>query len=117
MRILSDDRIIVRRAGRGFVMYGTPWHGEAELSKPDSAPLRGVFFLVHSVCSVLVPLTAPEATARLLACGLPPFYDREGLEFTVGVLAELAAEVPCQELRLVPDPTVVRFIQGWVGTP
>ncbi len=116
-RILSDDRIIVRRAGRGFVMYGTPWHGEAELSEPGSAPLRGVFFLAHDVRNVLVPLTVPEATARLLACGFPPFYDRDGMSFTLGFLGEVAAEVPCQELRFVPDATVVRCVQAWVGAP
>ena len=114
-RILGDDRIIVRRAGRGFLMYGTPWHGEAELSEPGSAPLAGVFFLAPDVRNVLVPLTVPEATARLLACGFPPFYDRDGMSFTLGFLGEVAAAVPCQELRFSPDERVVEFVRAWVG--
>jgi hypothetical protein len=116
-RILSDDRIIVRRCGADLVMYGTPWHGEADLSEPGSAPLRGVFFLAHDLRNIVVPLKVPEATARFVASGFPPFYDREGLDFTVRFFGELAAEVPCQELRFVPDATVVRCVQAWVGTP
>src|SRR6058998_1308695 len=35
--VLSDDRIILRKIDGTLWMYGTPWHGEAELSSPDRA--------------------------------------------------------------------------------
>jgi signal peptidase I len=110
-RILSDDRIIVRRRGGRLVMYGTPWHGEAELSEPDSTPLTEVFFLAHGGTNDLVPLGRAEAAARLVACGFPPFYDRRGLDFTVGFFGELVGEVPCRELRFAPDRRVIEFIR------
>jgi hypothetical protein len=114
--ILSDDRIIVRRVGDQFVMFGTPWHGEAALAEPASAPLAGLFFLEHGPTSTLMPLGGAEAATGLLACGFPPFFDRAGLDFTLGFLSELATSVPCHRLGFVPGPGVVDLLQGWSGS-
>jgi hypothetical protein len=111
--VLSDDRIILRRVGSGFTMYGTPWHGEAALAEPASAPLAGVFFLEHGDANALLPLRGAAAAARLFACGFPPFHDRDGLDFTLTFFAELAAKVPCHELRFAPDRQVVELVQSW----
>jgi hypothetical protein len=113
-KVLSDDRIILRRVGDRFKVYGTPWHGEAALAEPSSAPLAGIFFLEHGTASALLALRGAAAATRLFACGFPPFHDRDGLDFTLSFFAELAAEVPCHELRFAPDAQVVEFVQSWV---
>jgi hypothetical protein len=46
--IVSDDRVIVRHVDGEWRMYGTPWHGEAELSSPVSAPLGAIHLLVQA---------------------------------------------------------------------
>ncbi len=112
-RILSDDRIIVRRVGGRLTMYGTPWHGEAALAEPASAPLAGVFFLEHGAANALMPLRGAAAATRLFACGFPPFHDRDGLGFTLAFFAELATGVPCHELRFTPDREAVEFVRSW----
>jgi hypothetical protein len=112
-KVLSDDRIILRRVGGSFTMHGTPWHGEAALAEPASAPLAGVFFLEHGAANDLLPLRGAAAATRLFACSFPPFHDREGLDFTLAFFAGLAAEVPCHELRFAPDRQVVELVQSW----
>jgi hypothetical protein len=114
-RILSDDRIIVRKVGDELRMFGTPWHGEAELADPGSAPLTGVFFLEHGEANALVPVKGAAAVARFLSCGFPPFWDRAGVEFTLAFFAQVVSEVPCHELRFVPDGRVVGFVEGWAA--
>jgi len=114
--ILSDDRIILRRQGERFVMFGTPWHGEAALAEPASAPLAGLFFLDHRPTHTLLPIGGGEATAWLLACGFPPFFDRDGLDFTLGFFGEVAARVPCHRLGFAPDSGIVDLLQGWSGS-
>jgi hypothetical protein len=94
-------------------MHGTPWHGEAALAEPASAPLESVFFLEHGAANNLLPLRGAAATTRLFACGFPPFHDRDGLDFTLTFFAELAAAVPCHELRFAPDRRVVEFVESW----
>ena len=110
--VLSDDRVILRRVGDSFTMYGTPWHGEAALAEPASAPLASVFFLEHSAANTLMPLRGAAAATRLFTCGFPPFHDRDGLDFTLSFFAEMAAEVPCHELRFAPDKQVVEFVES-----
>jgi len=114
--VLSDDRVILRRVGDRFTMYGTPWHGEAALAAPASAPLTGVFFLEHGAANTLVPVRGATAATRLFACGFPPFFDRDGLDFTLKFLGDLVAEVPCHELCFAPDNRVVEFVQSWAAS-
>jgi hypothetical protein len=115
-KVLSDDRIIVRRLDGRFVMFGTPWHGEAALAEPASAALTGIFFLEHGTANALVPMGGGEAVAGLFSCGFPPFFDRDGLDFTVGFFGEVATNVPCHRLGFVPSPRVVDLLQGWSGS-
>ncbi|MGH7208368.1 MAG: hypothetical protein ACREIL_03180, partial [Nitrospiraceae bacterium] len=53
--VLSDDRIVLRYEAGRFWMYGTPWHGEAELSSAARAPLNGIYLLRHGPSNKLVP--------------------------------------------------------------
>jgi hypothetical protein len=108
--IFSDDRIILRREGTALWMYGTPWHGEAELASPGRAPITRVYFLSKGIKNELVPLRKSDAASRLFACSFPPFYSREGLDFTLSFLEEVVKKIPCYELRFLPDERAAEFI-------
>lgn len=111
VKILSDDRIIVRQFDGKFWMYGTPWHGEAELANASKAPLTHIFFLQQSQHNGLMRQSRAESAARLFACGFPPFHDPPGLEFTAGFFDELTKAVPCHELRFNNDEKAVEFVR------
>jgi hypothetical protein len=111
VRILSDDRIIIRKEEGKFWMYGTPWHGEAELAAQSKAELTRIFFLRQARENRLDMQRGASAAARLLACGFPTFYDPVGLEFTSSFLDELTQSVPCYELSFVKDETAVDFVR------
>lgn len=108
--VLSDDRIIIREVGSEMRMFGSPWHGEAELSAPGSAPLAGVYLLAQATENVLRELPRAEAVARLFACAFPPFHDAEALAFTVGFLERIAATVPVRELRFTRERRAVDMV-------
>ena len=108
--LFSDDRIILRQGGTTLWMYGTPWHGEAELASPGRAPITRVYFLSKGSKNELLPLRKSDAASRLFACSFPPFYSREGLDFTLSFLAEVVKNIPCYELRFLPDERAVEFI-------
>ena len=112
VQILSDDRIILRQMGTDIWMYGTPWHGEAELACPAQVRLARVYFLRHGQKNELVRQREAEAAARIFACSFPPFYNPEALEFTLGFLEEVIEAIPCYELRFLPDDRVVGFLQS-----
>jgi hypothetical protein len=108
--IVSDDRVIVRERDSAMWMFGTPWHGEAELSMPEGVPLAGVYLLVQSDANALRDLEPAEAVARLFRCAFPLFYDGAALDFTLAFLAQLVASVPVRELRFTRDPSVVALV-------
>lgn len=109
--ILSDDRVIVRRLNGRWVMFGTPWHGEAEFARPDCAPLTRVFILRHGRCEKVDGLKPAQAAALLFARAFPPFYDAAAVDFTVGFLGLLGCEVPCEALAFTPTRAAVDYVR------
>jgi hypothetical protein len=106
-RVLSDDRIVLRKANGKIWIYGTPWHGDAGSAAAARAPLSRIYFLRHEQENELIPTREAEAVGRLLACSFPPFYSPKGLRFTLGFLEEVVKAVGCFELGFVPDERVI----------
>lgn len=108
--ILSDDRIVLRKVGNGIWMYGTPWHGEGDLSCAAQVQVTSIFFLKHGNTNQCTALSQTEMTTRLFACCFPPFHSPSGLSFTLGFLEEVAQAVPGWELSFMPDKRVISLI-------
>jgi len=111
VEIVSDDRVIVREIGGEWRMFGTPWHGEAELSSPASAPLAGVYLLRQAPATKLVDVVPAEAAARLFACTFPLFHDGRALAYTLDCLERLIAAVPVKVLEFTPDRSAVEAVR------
>jgi hypothetical protein len=111
VQILSDDRIILRFLEGKLWMYGTPWHGEAELAASARTELTRIFFLGRGVRNYIVPMRQADTVGGLFARSFVPFYYPEGLDFTLEILQRIAQAVPCAELRFVPDEHVVDFVR------
>lgn len=111
VEIVSDDRVIVRVIDGEWRMFGTPWHGEAELSSPASAPLDGVFLLQQAKATRVVEISRSEAAARLFACTFPLFHDAGALAFTLDFIDQLVAAVPVRVLEFTPDARAVEAVR------
>src|ERR1700675_4985689 len=64
VRLLSDDRIILRRHDGEIWMYGTPWHGDAGVASQGRALLSSIFLLEQFPSNEIVPLLPPQAAAE-----------------------------------------------------
>jgi len=109
-RVLSDDRIVIRHDADTYRIYGTPWHGEAELSLATRIPLADVYLLVQAPANEIRPLPRPAAVASLFGCTFPLFYDETALSFTLGILDRLATRVPVRELRFTREREAVDLV-------
>jgi hypothetical protein len=109
--ILSDDRIVLRKKGEQYLIYGTPWHGEARFSSPASARLSRMLLLRHGPKNELASVRQTNAAARLFACSFVPFYDPGGLDFSLCFCDEVTKAVPCFEFRFVPNESAVEFLR------
>ena len=111
-KILSDDRIIIRKLDGAFRIYGTPWHGTGKFAKPDSAELKKIFFLKHGDKNKMTPLRSSDAISRLLAASFPPLWDKEGMGFILEQSSELFSTLPAYELTFVPDAKATDLIKS-----
>lgn len=109
--ILSDDRIIIRRENGGWWMYGTPWHGEAEICSASRAPLRRIFLLARGTANAVSRLSPAAAVARMLACTFPPFHDRDAIDSVVATLGAIARDVPVSRFAFVNDSSAVAYVR------
>lgn len=112
VKVLSDDRLIIRKLNGRFCMYGTPWHGQVKICSPDRAPLEKILFLKHAKNNGIRKISPREAMSRLIVCSFPTLWDKKGMEFTLKLCAELAQRIPCYELGFVPDESILDFVRG-----
>jgi len=111
---LSDDRIIVRRTGDGFRVFGTPWPGTGGIAVSAAVPLDRILFLRHAPDNAIRPLTPREALARLLPALSIPWYDAQAVPGALDLAGELLQGVPAAELSFRPDPAVGAFLEEWL---
>jgi hypothetical protein len=114
--IISDDRVIVRKQGGEFRVYGTPWHGEAAFGAPREAKLERIFFLSHGIENSVKEVKGLTPVSHLLTCSFPPLWDSRGMQFVLEFFSQLAAQVPCQELSFRPEKgalALVKKISKW----
>jgi len=110
--VLNDDRIIVREKDGELWMYGTPWHGDFKEVSAKGLPIRKIFFLRHGKKNLAARKEGGEAVSLLLTRCFPPFWDKEGMEYTVGLCHLIAKELPCYELTFVPDKKIINFLRA-----
>jgi hypothetical protein len=113
-KLLSDDRIIVRKTDGSYLAYGTPWPGDAGAAVNDCESLKGVFFLTKANRPEIVPLSPAHAAKRLFPVISCPWYDRERFPHVLETCEDLIAEVPCFELRFCPEESAVRLLRSFV---
>ena len=123
VEVLSDDRIIVRRAlaettksvgqecpTHTFLMHGTPWHGEAAFASPGRASIRRIFLLEHGAGNRIEPLSRSAAVGELLARSFTPFYQSRFVDPVLAFLEDLVELLPCYRFQFVPDHSAVERI-------
>ena len=109
--VLSDERVILRRQGQTFALYGTPWVGSGHYAENASTPITAVYSISHGrEQHRLVPLGSSQAVTRVLQQAFLPHWDRPGLETTLEFLTSLTMQIPCRNLSFLNQPDVVEFL-------
>jgi hypothetical protein len=110
VRLLSDERVVLRTDRDRVTVYGTPWHGEAGLAAPLAGDLAGVFFLHHAPAHRLVTAGHARAAVQLLACSFLPFHTAAPIDRTVTAVERVTRDTPCYDLWFAPDQSVIHAL-------
>jgi len=111
IRILSDDRIILRPRDGQIWMHGTPWHGDAGIASPDSARLTNIYVLEQWPSNELLPMPRSLATAEIFARSFVPRHCPQALEHALGFIEQLSQKLPCDTFRFLPEQSAVEAIR------
>jgi len=115
-KLLSDDRIIVRKIGETFKAYGTPWPGEAGIALNESMPLSGIFFINHGSSNRIKAIKPQKALERLFPVTSIPWYDRDIMPKILDFCEDLVLNVPAYELDFKPSVEVVDVLEKFIST-
>lgn len=111
-KLLSDDRTVIRRIGHDYLVYGTPWAGDAQIGLNDCAPLKELYFLQHALEDRLEPLSPREAAQALFPVASIPWYDRHLVEQATEFCEQIVTHIPVFNLHFKPDADVVSLLEG-----
>ena len=102
--ILNDDKPAVRCMDGRYIAYGTPFSGNSEENRNESAPLRAIVLLERGASPAIRPLSAAEALPPLLAQTLRPHSNGDEMGLLLGFLDGLLRTVPVYQLTCNMDP-------------
>lgn len=110
-RVLSDERMILRRTRSSMTIFGTPWIGSGAFAANASAPLSRLFCIRHGRDEHrFESLPASRIVSFLLQQTFLPYWDRAAMDATVDSLVSLTQQVPCMGLACLKQPDVVDAI-------
>lgn len=114
--VLSDDRVVVRRSGGRWRVWGTPWHGSGRIASPESRPLGLVCFIEQAARTEALPVEGGSAAAALMARTFPPPWDATAMARSLATSARLAEEVRAVRLRFRPRAEAVALVERLAGS-
>ncbi len=111
VRILSDEHVIIRRLGKTFYAYGTPWPGMAARVSPHPVPIQQIFFIEHHPKHHLWEETQGILASCLFSQLFLPRWNPRIIESGVTSCEQLVQEVQCQKLGFAKHPSVIDFVR------
>ncbi|MCC6140574.1 MAG: hypothetical protein IT389_08160 [Nitrospira sp.] len=110
-RVLSDERMILRRNEASVTMFGTPWIGSGAFAANAWAPLSRLFCIRHGEeRHRFETLPASRIVSFLLQQTFLPYWDRAAMDATLDSLIALTQQIPCVSLACLKHPNVVEAI-------
>ncbi|MBN1405167.1 MAG: hypothetical protein JW946_01455 [Candidatus Omnitrophica bacterium] len=113
--VLNDDRMIARKFGNKFFIYGSPWHGDFSdylASKVGRALLDKLFFIYHAKKNILSKISEKEAFKLLYTSSFPAFWDKDCLENIASLNTDLINSVKCLKLGFTKNKSIIKFIRN-----
>lgn len=112
-RVIHDDRLILMREEREWIMHSTPVYRNDE---PRSAKLNHLWIISHGKSNISTPVRDAEAAALLLANCIQQNWDREATEKLAAAAEDLVSSIAVSKLQFVPDRSIRDYLIIREGT-
>ncbi len=107
VRLINDDKPLLRRNGEQFFACGTPWSGKTDLNRNVTVPLKAIVFIKRGQNNTVRPLTGAQAVPLLYEQTVKP-KSPELMSAMLQTADELLRTVPVLELSCDMSEEAVR---------
>ena len=97
-QILNDDKPAIRRIGKEFFAFGTPFSGKTDETKTTGAQIGAITFIERAKKNKIEKLSTAEALPLIMGQTVRPTNSREHMEILLGFLDGLLRTVPVYKL-------------------
>ena len=111
VRMINDDKPLIRFSAEGIRVYGSPWDGKHHLSSNSSVPLRAVAVLHRDTVNHIAAMAKPDAFSAVLRQFYHPYgasagraaveligrLTREAAFYSLGCTCDASAAVVAKE--------------------
>jgi hypothetical protein len=105
--LLTDEISYIRKDGRRYVAFGTPFTGElGQLGQNVCAPIAALYLLEKEAQNHVAPVPSAEAIRALLSNVLFFTEDQRLVHSVFRSACEFVGQVPVYRLTFLPDPGV-----------
>lgn len=113
--IINDDKPVLRRVDGRWMVYGTPWSGKHDLSKPVGVPLGGIAFLQRGEENGIRKMLLNEAVPAMISQCLRLVH-KECMRKQLELIDKLLKEIPVWRLTCRNDDEAAMVSYGAMKT-
>ncbi len=115
VKILNDDRIIIRKFGRQLDMYATPWHGDYSdylESSVEKTELTKLFYIYHKKTNKAQEVSPLEGFNLFFQTLFIPVWDKNCLKFVSNFLLDTFLSKPSYKFGFKNDKKVIDYVRS-----
>lgn len=106
-KVIHDDRLILRKTGKGYMMHNTPVYNNDE---PLKSPLNKIFIIDHGIENKLVPVKGATAVSLVMANCIQHNWGPDIITRLLGSVSTMCAKISTVKLSFKPDRSVIDHI-------
>ena len=108
--IINGDIGFVQRTPRGYIAWGTPWHGSSPYCLNTSVPVKALVVLKQAPENRLRELTGFEKVREVSSSVFYPTWLEDGMELCTDTLNHLLTDLPVYRLDNRADEEAVHLL-------
>ncbi len=113
--VLNDETVAIRKTGGFYQAYATPFFGEyGRIDKNASAPIKAMFHINKDIVFDHQRLKGAQAAQELLCNIAIQVPEPVMVDSLFEAVTGLVKEVPCYSLYFKQDPSLWRYIDGFI---
>ncbi len=107
VKVIHDDRLIVRKEGKGYMMYNTPIYNNDE---PHESWLDRIYIIEHGKENELRTLKEAESVSSIMTNCIQHNWDTDIIARLLDSVSDLSSAIPVARFYFRPDRSAIEHI-------